>query len=87
MPPLLWNSLRGKECPPSEAHQQGALWAGSPILKQDYIVNKDGLVGKRFNEWELLEPTAVVIDTPLLCVNKNSLASEVMTPLIPAYMA
>ena len=85
-PPLLWDHMRREKCPPSEAHRQGAFWTGSPVLKQDYVVNPYGQVEKKLHDWDVLEPTKVIVDTPLLQFNKNRSVLEPQTPLVPAYV-
>ena len=54
------------------------------MLKNEYIVNCYGQLEKKFKQWEFPEPTEVMIDTPLLHVNKGSVDGVMNSPF-PAY--
>ena len=83
-PPLLRDHLRGEERPIDKTHRPGALWADSPILKQSYYVDEKGLVERIEPQWDPLVPTEVVIDTPLLNVNKPLLLPEPLKTPFPS---
>ena len=83
-PPVLWHHMCGEERPVEEAHRQGTLWPGTPILRKgigfDSVVHFD----RWLNDWDQFIPTKVVIDTPLLNKNRNGLndsSASISTPI------
>ena len=70
-----------------EAQQQGALWAGSPLLKQRYHVDPYGHVERTFPQLDAFMPTEVVVDTPVLNVNKSLKLQESIETPFPIYMS
>ena len=63
--------MRGKERPIEEAQRQLAFWSVTPILTKDFNSDNVKHFDRQLSDWDPFIPTQVILDTPLLNMNKN----------------